>query len=415
MIIKIAQYRLFIYGQVVSMFGNELTNFGLLVWLFQKSDQASLVTFSVFLKRAVGIVVGPFAGVIVDRSSPRRVLLITELVRGFLILTLGFSIYTNTYNLVFIYAALTLINVAQVFGDAAAGTLLPDLTDPSMLAKANSTLQTGQAASDLIGPIAGGLFVNTFGVFGALGIDALTFVINAILLVSLNVPNNFPETEVKRNSFLQELYQGWSFLRGQRVFFQFALAYALLGFSGALTDPLIGIKVLDSSFNEYLGFILPMFGLGSLLGGLFFSRDKLSTFTYASVFNATLGFAVFGQIGFGLSSHPVAWGVMLAAAGFFIPLRNAANQTLWQREIPREFRGRALATRRVMNQIAFLFAAGISGPLVDWALPRAAHTTLGLNLTKSDALNIVFLTCGIITAVLSIMFRHKFTSRPKES
>jgi len=191
-------FRWLLGGGIVSLLGDQFTLIAL-PWLVLKLTGDALTLGAVIavmsVPRAVFVLVG---GAIVDRHSPRVVLLVAKLANAALIGLLAVLVWIDALPLAGLYAIAAGIGLATAFGYPASSALLPQAVPPELLQPANGTLMSLRQATVLVGPILAGLLVGVSGPHAgamadahgltlAFAFDALSFLASAAALVPVRL------------------------------------------------------------------------------------------------------------------------------------------------------------------------------------------------------------------------------------
>ncbi len=186
-------------GGIVSLLGDQFTLIAL-PWLVLKLTGDALTLGAVIavmsVPRAAFVLVG---GAIVDRHSPRNVLLLAKLANAALVGLLAGLVWFDALPLAALYAIAAGIGLATAFGYPASSALLPQAIAPALLRPANSALMSLRQATVLVGPILAGLLVgvsgarrpgqmaDAHGLTLAFALDALSFIASAAALVPVRL------------------------------------------------------------------------------------------------------------------------------------------------------------------------------------------------------------------------------------
>src|SRR6185312_11079773 len=132
----------------------------------------------------------------VDRYDRRRIMVMADLLRAAIVVSIPFLIHVN---IVLLYVAVALVSTISQFFNPANDAVLPEVATDEELAAANSWIMISSFGSTSIGFALSGLLATAFDINWAFYLDALTFVISAVLLVTLRVGRieTVEETSVK--------------------------------------------------------------------------------------------------------------------------------------------------------------------------------------------------------------------------
>jgi Na+/melibiose symporter-like transporter len=167
-------------GGLISETGDWFLLVGLPVWVLQVTG-SSLVTATVFLVGLLpGLVVGPLAGVLVDRWDRRRTLVAVSLAQAVFLLPLlavdGRNRLWIVYLVMAVEAALAQLN------DPARNALVPSLVAKADLVGANALIGLNSNLARLVGSPLGGIMVEVAGLPGLVVADAASFLLGAALI-----------------------------------------------------------------------------------------------------------------------------------------------------------------------------------------------------------------------------------------
>jgi MFS transporter, DHA3 family, macrolide efflux protein len=356
-------------GQLISLFGDRIHQIALLFLVYHATDSPIAIAGIVVASSLPNLVFGPIAGTFVDRWDQREVMVVSDLLRGALILLIPIAAATN---LLLIYPMTFLITTISIFFRPARVAVLPRIVREDELLTANSALWIGETMADIVGYPLAALFVAILGdsVAVAFWLDGATYVASAALIWTIVVPPVARRaTEAAgRSAFLVELREGWHFLRGETTLlantFQATAAQFTLGILLVLTavyaeDVITGTDLLP---EVRYGFLETALGIGNLIGGIAIglvgsrlAKGRMVIFGYALAGASIALLGVTNQL-------PIALGLMLglgiANMVFVIP-----SQTLFQERTPAELMGRVVGFRFALVGGAMTLAMGVGGVL----------------------------------------------------
>ncbi|MCU0493700.1 MAG: MFS transporter, partial [Chloroflexaceae bacterium] len=187
------------YGQIVSQLGDWLDSialFTLLLALTGSGQAVGLLLVAEFLPAAL---VGPFAGVVIDRLPRKLVLVASDLGRALLVLAL---LFVQDAGDIWIIYTVTVLKVGlAAFFEPARSAIIPSLTRPEELVTANSLSGATWSAVLALGAALGGLVAGTLGTQAAFILDACSFLLSAYLIGTIRstgeprTKNREPRTE----------------------------------------------------------------------------------------------------------------------------------------------------------------------------------------------------------------------------
>jgi MFS family permease len=304
------------------------------------------------------LVLGAWAGVVVDRYDKRRIMTIASTVMAITATVLAALVVTDRVTLGAVYVLAAMFGLANTFDNPARRTLVNDLVPPDEVVNAvalNSTLVT---TARIVGPaIAGGLII-TVGIGWCFALNALSFV-PVILGLRRMDSSTFRSVRVARaKGQLREGLRYAMSVDDLRVPLALMAVVGTLSFNFVVLLPLLAERDLGGSDVSYT-VLTSFFGVGSLIGSLRMARREVIDLRFLGesalllgVASAALAFAP----GIG-----VAAAVLVVAGYAGIGVLSGGNAVL-QVATSAEMRGRVLA----LYTVVFLGSTPIGGPIAGW-------------------------------------------------
>src|SRR5690349_1753351 len=249
-------------GQVVSEVGDHFNNIAVFS-LVVSTTKSGLVVSGIMLARAIpAILIGPLAGVILDRFDRKRVMIASDLFRAVIAAAFVLTLYRHDTWLLYLLSALLMS--ASPFFSAGRAAILPTIATRDELHTANSLTQTTQWTTLSIGAFLGGGSVANFGFQWAFMFNAASFLISALCIARLKLPGrgftpvrSHTEAEVVRP--WHEYKEGLRYMRSRPL---------ILGIGGIAVGWATGggaAQILFSIFGE-LVFNRGPAGIGTIWG-----------------------------------------------------------------------------------------------------------------------------------------------------
>jgi len=152
------------------------------------------------------LLLGPFAGVFVDRWSRKKTLIVSPLVSAVFVALL---VFVHPVALIFLVEAAQ--TIAGMVFEPAVDAAMPNIVEPEQLVQANSLSRIPSTVSILVGGLAGGIVVSSLGAPFAFGLDAVSFLVIAVLVTTVHVREERASPSVA--SIERELLEGVRYLR----------------------------------------------------------------------------------------------------------------------------------------------------------------------------------------------------------
>jgi MFS family permease len=262
-------------GQTVSRLGSVVTRtavplVALLVLGAGPWELAILVIVS-----SVGIlVVGLVAGAWVDRLQRRPLLIIDDIGRAALLLSIPVAYGLGTLRIEQLYVVMFLHSCLSALFDAAYPAYVPTLIGRDRLVDANSKLATSSSIAEIGGPGFAGALVQFFSAPFAILVDAISFLVSAVSLLMIRSAEPMRPPREVRTRIVQEIAEGLRIVRRHPIVFPLAARSVPAHVFGAFYGVLYSIYLLRELHLDplLLGIVISAGGVGSLVGSLFASR-----------------------------------------------------------------------------------------------------------------------------------------------
>ena len=216
------------------------------------------------------LLVGLFAGVLVDRWPRRPVMIAADVGRAAIFAVIPAAWLLNALTIEVLYAVALLAGTLTVFFDVAYLSYLPALVERRQLVDGNSRLEATASAAQIVGPGLGGVLVRVLGGPLALVVDAASFVVSGALLWRIKSPEPARTPAAERSGVWTEIGEGLSVVRRSEVLRALVFASATVqvaGFAFLAVYVLFMTRDLGLDAGE-VGLVLATGGVGALAGSL---------------------------------------------------------------------------------------------------------------------------------------------------
>ncbi|MFF4704396.1 MFS transporter [Streptomyces sp. NPDC001288] len=372
--------------------GDGLRLVGLPLIAYSISDDAVDITLIAVFAALPGLLVGPLAGVLVDRLDRIRVIAVAHALRTLLVLGFALLVEAGRAGLSFVYALAVLLPLFEVFADSAAQPLLSELLPERLLEKGNSRLFVARMlAQDVLGSPAAGLLM---GVSASLPffVNGATFVGAMVLVLLLRTParpvGNRPGAQPRTwagglrsaaSGVGRDMREGLAVIMRTPLVRAIALTSAVLNFILLTGSALLVVYAKQDLrlTDEQYALLFTAAAVGSALGGWAAPHiaGRLGT---GPTMVLSLIAAGMSRAGFGL-----ARGLWLALGSFFAIgaatfVYNVAVASYLQRVTPNALIGRVYATIQAASYGAAVLAALSAGGLTQVTSARTIMLAGGI-------------------------------------
>ena len=358
-------------GQAISLVGSALVQFALVWWLTQKTGSATVLAMATLVGMLPQIVLGPFAGALVDRWNRRIIMIIADSSIAAISLLLAWLFATGRVEIWHIYVVMAIRSLGGAFHFPAMGASTPLMVPEKHLTRVNGLNQTLQGINGLIAPPLGALLLGFFQTDTILLIDVGTaaFAIIPLFFIPIPQPERIEEpTQTEKPSLLDDISVALKYIRSWPGLVAILAMALFLNFllvpTGALL-PLLVTKHFERGAID-LGLLESVQGLGIIVGGI--------TLSIWGGFKKKIVTSLVGIIGLGA-------GVMLAGLapanmfyiaiigtallGLMVPITNGPIGAIMQSVVRRDMQGRVMSLVNSAATAISPLGLIIAGPLSD--------------------------------------------------
>lgn len=365
-------FALLFWATLGSAVGTYLAALALAVDVYDRTGSgkwlAALLIADFFPIVVIGVTLGP----LVDRLSRRRLMIASDLVRAATFVALPF-----VGDPALIVALAGINGIATGFFRPAVWAGLPNLVDEQERELATSLLSTVEHVAWTIGPVAAGLLLAARGPDVAYWVNAVTFVISALLVTRIAASALRSDEPISRGHWA-DVREGLGLVLRSNHLVTVLVVWNTAAIATACVNvaEVVLAKHDLHAGNVGLGFLVGATGVGLVIGS-FFAASALGAFGMTRVYGGAL---LLMAAGFGLAASSPTIALTAVLAGVATIGNGAAivcNQVLVQRGAPDAMRGRALAVLMSTYYAVLGLAMAGGGLLVDAAGARAAWATAG--------------------------------------
>lgn len=370
------------FGQVISLGGDWFRFIALYHLVMQLTGTSGLAVGGVMIAQTLAMfVLSPVAGVAADRFNRKTVMIVADLVRA--LLACGFFFLTSAEQLWLAYGLTAAMMAVSAFFQPAYMSTIPNLARREELVAANALASATWAVMLALGSGLGGLVTAVLGLRAAFIIDALSYLVSAGFIASVQVPRRGPQAVAAEGVFHQS---GWhNFVQGVRYIRRRPQVLRLLSVKAWSVGVGGGLVLLFTLFAETvfqagvagMGVIYMVRGIGAAAGPIIARRLVGEA---PEVLFRTIGvaFLVMGGLYMLFAGMPT----LLLAALVLCVATMAANvlwvfsSTLLQLRVPDAYRGRVFAADFALFTVLMAVSTFITG----WALDHLGLGTRTMTL-----------------------------------
>jgi DHA3 family macrolide efflux protein-like MFS transporter len=395
-------------GQFISMVGSSMTQFGLSIWIWKTTGNATPFSIITTLFFIPNLIFTPIAGALIDRWPIKRSLILPDLSSGIITILTLILYLLNRLNLPFLYTASFISGIFNAFQWPAYSVTISLMLKKEDYGRANGLFSMVESGPMIIAPIIAGILLPLINLSGIMIFDIITFLfaISAVLLVY--IPKVSKKFCKNKSNLFRDSYFGFNYIFKHKSLLALLTIFLFVNFFGGFSNTLISPMILSKTNNSSiaLGIVQTSFGIGGLIGGLIMT---LWGGTKKKIYTLLIGILFFGFFTFCLGL--VKSIILLSISGFIISLAsvfaNTSSQAIWQSKIPPHIQGRVFSARRVIAQLVGTILMISSGPIVDKFLYKFfVDSNKFFNFfgsCKGGALSFLATFSGFFTAIVAII------------
>lgn len=329
-ILKERDFKLNWLALIISGLGNSLY-FVALMWIIWDITKSTVHSgFFAIVYDIPQIVLGLWIGVVISRYSLKKIIVLTDIIRGITVLLLILFYLLDYLNLYVLYGAILIEGIMLVINRPAQSSILPQIVNKDKLEVANAVTQLTNRIISVAGYGLAGVIISTLGALLSLIYNAISFFISAILINKISIEGK----NTIKGSIKESFKEGFLYLKKEHVLIIIFGIGILMNVGGApitVLGPAFSENILHAGATGY-GIVQASWFLGIAFGaviiGTYFSKKLWITLS--------IGFFVQGiaQIAFGLSSNIALALLFIFIHGIFMSVANIPLFSFVQRYVP---------------------------------------------------------------------------------
>jgi len=378
-VLKNRNFFLLWLGQIISQLGDRLDQMALIAFVYIRAPGSTMEIAKILSFTIIPVfLIGPIAGVYVDRWDRRRTMYACDFLRSALVLSIPLFLFYSK-SLIPIYLVIFIVFSIGRFFVPAKLSIIPDLVEKKDLLIANSLVNTTGMIAAILGFGISGVLVEWLGPKSGFYLDSLSFLFSGALIffiikkssACMNLKKVSKEiVEVIRKSVFQEIREGTLyFIHKKDIRFTAGIIFILWSALGAVYVVLIVFvqKTLHSATKD-LGLLIMFLGTGLFLGSLVYGKfgQRISHYKiiFASLFLSGIMLIVFAL---SLHSYPIftTAAVLSLSLGLVISPIMIASNTIIHKVSDNAMMGKIFSSLEIVMHLGFLLFMFISSLLAE--------------------------------------------------
>ncbi|NGF55237.1 MFS transporter [Parapedobacter sp. SGR-10] len=342
-------FKTYIYiwtGQFVSLLTSSSVNFAVMIWLSLEYRSAEILAFSAIAGLVPQAVIGPFAGVFIDRWDRKKVMIFADAFIALCTFVMTFILQEGGTDLFLIYLLLACRSVGSAFHSPAMQAIAPLIVPEDKLLRVSGINQMLQSVSSIAGPALGTLAITYFPISQVLYLDVIGAVAAIVSLFFVTIPHLPTGTKHSISGVWSDLKAGMHAIyhnKGLSMLFLYAMIATFCIMPVAIMFPLLTIGHYGGDKWE-MSVIEIVWGVGMLVGGslLGVARISVPKVIMVNAMHIVLGLT-FVWSGWFPSSWFIGFVLLTTLGGIAMSIFSAAFMTIIQEEVQPQMLGRVFS------------------------------------------------------------------------
>lgn len=378
---KNKNFTIVVTGQIISLFGNAIQRFCMALYILDLTGSAAVFSRILAISTIPYILFAPIAGLLADTVNRKKIMVYLDLFSAALLGGYAIILMNGRDNTIIVGSVMFILSIVYTLYSPSVTACIPQIVQEDKLASANGIIQQVAAGVNLVGPIVAGILYGFVGMKTIVMINAISFLISAILELFLAIPDlefreRFKNPLLKS---LKEMKKSFLYLKEKKkIVLGVILSYALTNIFvvpilSVVSPYFIKVKMNMSSANY--GLVEAIFVLGMIIGGLIITiRPKLFKMKeiHKTMYPMVLAMTIMGMATYLATNNTLlilglysigGFGIMLSLA-----LSNVMSLTYVQREVKEEMLGKVSAFSTAVATASVAPGQLIYGQLIEMNL-----------------------------------------------
>lgn len=398
--------------QSLSSLGSAMTNFALVIWLYQDSGSALKTSLLTVCSYAPYVIMSIFAGAVSDKWNKKTIMLICDSAAALCSIATLILLKTGAlevWHLYMLNAVNGLMNSIQAPASDVASTLL---TPERHYQKTSGMRSFSGSLVSILTPVFATSIISFAGIEAVIAIDLITFFTAfAALLFFIKIPE-IPQKATENESVLKSAKNGVVYLKSNKGILWLILFLSAINLVASVYDAALPAMILSKKSEAALGSISTCVGIAALFGSLiatFFPKPKSRIKAICNCLLISMSTENF-LLAFG--NNTVIWCIGAILGWLAIPLMNANYDVIFRTSVPTEMQGRVYSVRNTLQFFTIPVGYFLGGILVDKIFEpfmemtenKLLHTAFGVG--KGSGAAFLFFVIGVIGVLICLIFRR---------
>ncbi|MGA2524770.1 MAG: MFS transporter [Candidatus Bathyarchaeia archaeon] len=280
-VLRNRNFTLLFYAGAASTGGFSLGQVALTWLVYVTTGSALDVAYVALSSTVASVLLSVIGGTLVDRQNRKWLMILSDLLRALGLVVLAVYLYFAGFSLPLVLVVSFILGTFSTIFNPAQRAVIPSILKSDEVADANGLVQVANSVFQSVASAAGGAIVATIGAVAALGINATTFAISAVLTMSMTLgalvkPSLTALNGEVRKGFVSDAADGVKYITSNKGLLYLTVSAGFINLFFAMMIPFVVVyatNVLNGGVAVY-GSLLAAFAVGMAPGALLVGRTK---------------------------------------------------------------------------------------------------------------------------------------------
>lgn len=382
-ILKNKNFMLLWIGQSISKLGDQFHGIAAMWYVYMLTGSSLKMGITLVCSTVPSLIFSPLAGILADKCSRKKIIILSNLISGALVLMLYILIFTHNISIVLIYVLTALITISTTFFSPSIAATIPSIVEKDTLIEANSFSQLSSGICGVLGPVLAGIIIAILGVPLLFLLDSISFFIAASFEMLIYIPKPIAKDSAK-TKLSTDLKEGFLYaIKNKKLLHFIIVGGVIINFFLAplsIYIPIFSNKILKMGSFGFSA-ILTALTIGGIVTAALtpFIKNRINYFTLTFIGLTMEGITL---VLFSLSNTIYLACTFAVLFGVSVSLCNTSLGTVFQTLTPNSMMGRVSS---IMNMMCT-----VTNPL---------GIFIGSLMPQIISIRFVMLISGIIVAI----------------
>ncbi len=255
-------------GQLVSYLGDIIYMIALDFWVLEVTESTALMGLLSAVALIPRLILGPFAGVLVDRLNRRNIIVITDFIRGILCTFAGIAALNGFIQVWMVFVIAIVNSMCSAFFNPCITSVKPDIVPKDKIVKANSITSFAESGASMVGNSIAGILYVSIGAPYMFLFNGVSYLFSAFTEIFIKVPAVKREVEQRNVTLKSDFIEGFKFLWKFKALRNIFIVSSFINFlcNAAFILLLPYFKEMNFLGAEKYGIAMAMSSLGMVIG-----------------------------------------------------------------------------------------------------------------------------------------------------